>query len=46
MESLDAINMIEITAEIALLAPSQIEWHLKSRCISSIWRASDVNSLS
>lgn len=28
MESLGAINMIEITTEIALLAPSQIEWHL------------------
>lgn len=46
MESLGAINMIEITTEIALLAPSQIERHLKNRCISSFWRASDVNPLS
>ena len=46
MESLGAINMIEITTEIALLAPSQIEWHLKCRCISEHWHPTDVNTLS
>lgn len=46
MESLGAINIVETTEKIALLAPSPIEWHPKDRCISEIWRAIDANSLS
>ena len=44
MESLGAINMIEMTTEISRTAPSQIQWHLKSRCNSSIWRPNDANA--
>jgi hypothetical protein len=46
MESLGAINMIEMSTKITLSTPPKIEWHLKSRCISGLWRAIGTNPLS
>ena len=44
MESLGVKNTVEMSTKITLSAPSQIQWHLKSRCNSSIWRAIDANA--
>ena len=44
MESFGAISMIEKTRKIASQALSPIEWHLKSRCNSSVWCLIGANS--
>lgn len=46
MESFDAMNMVEMTTEFALLTPLKIEWRLKNHCISEFWGPIDANPLS